>query len=251
MIDIETLDLLAKKFEIDTFSILREILQVQFVDRLYKDKSLKNTFFKGGTCLRLILGSTRFSEDLDFTTDLSLSAISQALDRVVLSISGDFPGLFIKKLDTRQGLSFKLFFQNEISTQPLTIKLDFSLRESILDPVVSPMVTELPVSTTALVEHLSEREILAEKIRAILTREKGRDIFDLWFLLSKGIDIDKDFVNQKLKYYDEKFDSKKLMTRIENQNEKKISNDLNKFLPFPQRKIIGELKRLVASKIGI
>ncbi|MFC1710146.1 nucleotidyl transferase AbiEii/AbiGii toxin family protein [Patescibacteria group bacterium] len=64
---------------------------------------------------------------------------------------------------------------------------DFSRRETILEPKTSPIETTLPIGAVSLINHLSEREILAEKIRAIYSRKKGRDLFDLWYLLSKKV----------------------------------------------------------------
>jgi predicted nucleotidyltransferase component of viral defense system len=44
-------------------------------------------------------------------------------------------------------------------------------------------------------------ELLAEKTRAILTRSKGRDYFDFWYLLSKGIPLREDYIREKMKWY--------------------------------------------------
>lgn len=44
---------------------------------------------------------------------------------------------------------------------------------------------DYPISPYPLVVHLSKEELLAEKIRALFVRGKPRDLFDLWFLLTK------------------------------------------------------------------
>ena len=85
------------------------------------------------------------------------------------------------------------------------------------------------MSHNPLVVHLSWEEILAEKIRAVLTRAKGRDLFDFWFLLSKNIEIDEKNGQYKMKFYDKKFDYNELRKKIENFDEKEIFLDLNKF----------------------
>src|SRR3972149_8442602 len=249
MIDEITLKGLSKKFEIDSFTVLREYLQVKFLDKLYKESTLKNTYFKGGTCLRLVFGSSRFSEDMDFTTFESKDKIKGILERVVKNLSFEFPDISVKDLKTLQGFSFKIYLPTEISEQPLTVRLDFSKRESVIEPMVSPIETSLPILTTVVVDHLSEREILAEKVRAITKREKGRDLFDLWFLLSKGVALDKEFIGKKLEFYKEDFNLKKLIRKIKEWEEKDIDNDLRRFLPVSERKIIPELKRLVLSKL--
>jgi len=250
MIDTTTLKGLAKKFEIDNFTLFREYLQVKFLDEFYKVRILKNTYFKGGTCLRLIFGSSRFSEDLDFTTYESKEKIKKILGKAVKKLSVEFPNISLKELRTLQGFSFKIYLTTEISAQPLTVRLDFSKRESVIEPMVSPIETSLPILSTVVVDHLSEREILSEKIRAITKREKGRDLFDLWFLLSKGVNLDEKFIGKKLKYYKEKFNQGGLIDKIKKWEEDDIDDDLRRFLPVSQRKIIPELKRLVLSKIS-
>ena len=249
MIDAITLKALAKKFEIDSFTILREYFQVKLLDLLYKERSLKRTYFKGGTCMRLMFGSSRFSEDLDFTTSEPKEKIKKILVKVVRDLSTELLNISVKELTTLQGFSFKIYLPSEVSSQSLTIRLDFSKRESVIEPMVSPIETSLPILTTVVVDHLSDREILAEKVRTITKREKGRDLFDLWFLLSKGVIIDEVFIGKKLKYYKEDFNLKKLINKIKEWEEKDIENDLRRFLPVSQRKIIPELKRLTLSKL--
>ena len=249
MIDEITLKGLSKKFEIDSFTVLREYLQVKFLDKLYKESTLKNTYFKGGTCLRLVFGSSRFSEDMDFTTFESKDKIKGILERVVKNLSFEFPDISVKDLKTLQGFSFKIYLPTEISEQPLTVRLDFSKRESVIEPMVSPIETSLPILSTVVVDHLSQKEILAEKVRAITKREKGRDLFDLWFLLSKGVALDKEFIGKKLEFYKEDFNLKKLIRKIKGWEDKDIDYDLRRFLPVSERKIIPELKRLILSKL--
>lgn len=249
MIDLNDLKQLAKRFEIDEFSVLREYLQIRFLDEFYKNHNLKNTYFKGGTAIRLLFGSSRFSEDLDFTTYESKEKLGTILVSVVNKLGSEFPSLTIKELNTIEGYSAKLYLPTEIAKHPLTIKLDFSQREKVVAPVTSPIETGLPIGAVSLVEHLSEKEILAEKVRALMARRKGRDLFDLWYLLSKGVSFDKDLIDNKLKFYGEKFQNEKLIEAIEQWGQKNIDQDLRRFLPLSQRKIIDQLKRVTLAKL--
>lgn len=61
---------------------------------------------------------------------------------------------------------------------------------------------------------LSYDEILAEKIRAICTRSKARDIYDLWFLLKKNITFNPELTQKKLDYYNIEFDSDFLNAKL-------------------------------------
>lgn len=249
MIDELTLKQFAKEKEIDEFTVLREYLQVSFLESFYSQPSLKRTYFKGGTALRLLFGSNRFSEDLDFTTSLNKTKIKKTLDICVTKLSEEFLGLSWKELKTLLGWSAKLYLPVSFAPQPLTVKLDFSMREIVSEPMANILKTDLPVATIALIEHLSSEEILAEKIRAMTKRIKGRDLFDLWFLLNKKIAIKKDLVQKKFVYYKEEFVFGDLIKVVENWPEKELDQDLRCFLPLNQRQIIGQLKRLVAQEL--
>ena len=47
--------------------ILREYLQHKLLQILFDSEYANELCFLGGTCLRIVHGNTRFSEDLDFT----------------------------------------------------------------------------------------------------------------------------------------------------------------------------------------
>ena len=67
MLTKEQLHKLSKVYKINESVVAREFLQILFLKELYNQNFSKDIFFKGGTCIRLIYGGTRFSEDLDFT----------------------------------------------------------------------------------------------------------------------------------------------------------------------------------------
>ena len=56
---------LSKELKISTDQILREEAEMIFLDALSKDKLGGKIVFYGGTALRLVYGSPRFSEDID------------------------------------------------------------------------------------------------------------------------------------------------------------------------------------------
>ncbi|MDY6954821.1 MAG: nucleotidyl transferase AbiEii/AbiGii toxin family protein, partial [Thermodesulfobacteriota bacterium] len=49
-----------------------ELLQLVLLDDLYAQSRSERIIFQGGTALRWIYGGARFSEDLDFVTDLAV-----------------------------------------------------------------------------------------------------------------------------------------------------------------------------------
>lgn len=68
MISNEALEKLATQYQTGVFpNIVREYFQHVFLSELYKLPETEKILFKGGTALRIINGSPRFSEDLDFS----------------------------------------------------------------------------------------------------------------------------------------------------------------------------------------
>ncbi|MFH1224649.1 MAG: nucleotidyl transferase AbiEii/AbiGii toxin family protein [Candidatus Diapherotrites archaeon] len=164
--------------------------------------------FKGGTCLQKAFGLPRYSEDLDFTLngadEPDFEAISAYLSSAGLS------GMRWKKESTEISGSAKLRFRgplyngSEISEG--SIIMEFSKRETAMLKARAVIVTPpypdmLPYSVMAM----EKDEIAAEKMRAILTRNSARDLFDLYFLFHGGAHITTAAVNRKLEYYGLKF----------------------------------------------
>lgn len=243
---------LSKKLKIDLFTVQREYLQLLFLKRFYSKKEIQNIFFKGGTALRLLFDSFRFSEDLDFTSQVTEEKISKIIKETVKELKEEIPSLTFKEEKTKRSDSFKgrLFQDLERIDFPLTIRLDFSFRESPQTKEVSLIETQFPVSPYPQVVHLGLEEILAEKIRALSVRSRGRDIFDLWFILSKGVSIDWELVEKKMEIYEDKQASSKILKKkIRNISQKQIENDLAKFLPSSHRNLVEEIKHLALEKI--
>ena len=68
MISIEMLEKLGRQYQVGVFpNIVREYFQHIFLGELYRLPDAGKILFKGGTALRIIYGSPRFSEDLDFS----------------------------------------------------------------------------------------------------------------------------------------------------------------------------------------
>lgn len=62
-----------------------------------------------------------------------------------------------------------------------------------------PAYREVPSFEVSIMD---ERKIMAEKIRAMVTRKKARDVYDIWFLIKRGVKPDTGLVNRKLKIYE-------------------------------------------------
>jgi len=208
----------------------KEYLQYLFLNAIsnFPEKFV----FKGGTALKICFGLERASEDLDFSTNSNLIE----LRKVVYLCIKNFDLLNIpyeiyseKKFEgnVRFEIRFKgpLFNGDHKSTN--TLKIDFNKQKSYNKEakVVNKIFSDTP---SFVISVLSEKEILAEKIRAIINRSEPRDLYDLWFLFSKGVQIDKELIKKKLK--EESSDYKKLKYPSENEYNVSLKNLVN-FLP--------------------
>ncbi|MCG2691737.1 nucleotidyl transferase AbiEii/AbiGii toxin family protein, partial [Microgenomates group bacterium] len=206
MLTEDQIDELSQVFKIDRFSVFREYLQLVFLNELYLLKESVEIFFKGGTAIHLILNSPRFSEDLDFSTLLRKKVIAQTISRAVRKIQTQIPEATLEQLyETGKSIRFKLKYQTALFKYPFRIKIDFQTREKPVFIEKTPLATQFPVPFFPIISRLSDQEILAEKIAALLTRLKGRDFFDLWFLLIKKIKIDERLIKKKLAENNKKF----------------------------------------------
>ena len=249
MLDRITAQKLSKELQIDIFTIYREYLQLLFLKYFYSLEKSEKIYFKGGTAIRFLFDSFRFSEDLDFTSAIKKPQVKTIIKKAIKTLSKE-EKIEFKELESIAGSFTGKIYQNFSEFNfPLTIRLDISLREKPIYPDTNYLETVFPISPYPLVSHLSEKEILAEKIRALIVRKQGRDIFDLWFLLSKKIAIDWQLVNKKMDYYKRKTNSKELIKTIRELSDDEIKNDLAKFLPISQRKMVSKIKKLALDKL--
>lgn len=250
MISKDLINKFSKKFAIDEFTIIREYIQVVFLSELFGSKASEKIYFKGGTAIRLLLKSGRFSEDLDFTSTLLASELDKTIKDTVKKMSLTVPGISIKRTEENKfSYTGILRYQPENFRYPLNIHLDFSFREKPETLEKAVLETDFPVVFRPVIIHIGWQEILAEKIRALLYRSKGRDVYDLWFMLSKGIEIDWKMTNRKMKFYDMTASSGDVGDKILNFDFKNLANDLGKFLPAPDRGIIPLLKVTILEKL--
>ena len=168
----------------------------------------RDFIFKGGTALSKCFGLPRFSEDLDFTCKEkpNLKYLEDGLKRFKIEYE-------IEKEEYANGLKIILRINGPlyigIKNSLCRIIIDISLREPIiLEPEIKSLgrfLEEIPSFDIILMQ---KKEIFAEKIRAIMTRDKARDIYDLWFLIENKVEFDKKLAENKLRYYNKSWNEK-------------------------------------------
>ena len=172
-------------------------------------RSIKNDWvFKGGTCLQKVLALDRFSEDLDFTligqpdVQQTVAKVLDGLNHIGLPARVKWPK---SSRGTNEGtfriqVEGPLFDGRDLSR--CSVLFNLSQREDLLrTPQVTRTVPSYPDLQPYLIYHMDPDEMLAEKVRAMVKRDKARDLYDVGFLLQKGILLDAGLVHEKLSLY--------------------------------------------------
>jgi len=249
MLSKEQVQVFSKQLKIDSFSVYREYLQLLFLKYFYDLPKSNQIYFKGGTSIKFLYESFRFSEDLDFSSDLKEEEIKSLIQKAIKNLSREISVSFKQEKSIADSFTGRIFQKISDFNFPLTVRLDISLREKPIYIENNYIETIFPISPYPLVVHLAVKEILAEKIRALIIRGKGRDLFDIWFLLSKKIEIDWDLINLKMSLYNRKTNLKEIMTIIKKTPDQEIKKDLTKFLPLNQRESVKKVKVWLIEKL--
>lgn len=170
--------------------------------------------FQGGTCLSLVYGSPRFSEDLDFIigTDKGLNRmLTAASARMNAALMTALPGAQVRfsgrdddmeSQDAKNPRTFTVTVNHPDWYRAVKIKAEFWR----CDPeavsqyaagvrsanVLSAVVNGNPLRMTlapVLVPAAQMQEIVVDKLHALVGRPylKHRDVFDLWWLQQQGV----------------------------------------------------------------
>jgi predicted nucleotidyltransferase component of viral defense system len=164
--------------------------------------------FKGGTCLTKVHSELyRLSEDLDYTIPVAAGTRrperSRRADQVKSALSKLNKAVPVFRLiETMRGANNStqylavIGYASMLGQQAETIKIEVSLREPLLAPVIDRLAHTIlrnPLTNKAMVAAVSVRSIdkieaLAEKFRAALSRREPaiRDFFDIDYAVRKG-----------------------------------------------------------------
>jgi predicted nucleotidyltransferase component of viral defense system len=180
----------------------------------------KHLVFKGGTAIKKVyFKEARFSEDLDFSVFETEKGECVDMLRDALEGTG-IEGIEFEKIEeeeTSAGLKTSIRFIGPLA-HPQRIRFDLSFRDNMVEEPARRRIIDSYGFGPAELQVMSREEILAEKLHALGNRSAARDLYDIWFLFGKGIEVDGEIVERKFAYYNEKFDAKKT---IENSRKSK------------------------------
>jgi len=180
--------------------------------------------FKGETYLWFFHGLDRFSEDLDFT------APKEIPDNLDAKVSEDLRLLGIENRtktmnEDDRTLTFRFSARGPLYTSEIDlchVYVEISKREKVARKTIAlGLKSEAYGLPVKVINGMGLDEVAAEKVRAIVTREKARDVYDLAYIIAKkNVVFDRELVNEKLKYYDMAFSEKTFLGKVhEKENE--------------------------------
>ena len=169
---------------------LVEYLQYELLDSLFKNPNSAHLSFIGGTAIRILHQSVRFSEDLDFDSfDLSFTGFEELLTTACRDM--EYKGFIIEYRIAKHN-AFHCYIRFPEMLFNAGISPDKG-RKILLQVDTEKKVKYYTPNTVVLNKFAVFRRILsappaillAQKMLAVLfrKREKGRDLFDVSFLM--------------------------------------------------------------------
>lgn len=237
-----------------------EIAQLILLHHIYGQTGSHRLIFQGGTALRWCYGGSRFSEDLDFVTDMPPADIDLLLKKALRAAEREMMPHFgagsmtVADKSRREG-SKKLLvrWQPRIGRETAAIKIECDpLQTGIMLDTLPMVMSSLPAVSylvmkgefriprpNSVMAVESPAEILTDKARALLERQyiKGRDIFDIWLLRrSQAARLDPAMLERKLTCYSWPFIAGRTTAYFLNPDadaplREAIETDLGRFLP--------------------
>ncbi len=216
--------------------LLREYLQYKILEIVFDSAYGNKLCFIGGTCLRIVHNNNRFSEDLDFDNfNLSkedFEAIADIIKRQLeldgyeIEMRNVFKGAFhcyirFPKILHESGLSGHL-------EEKILIQLDTEPQHFEFEPEAY-ILNKFDVFTSILTTPIDI--LLAQKFYAICNRNrpKGRDFFDVLFLLPKT-KPNYNYLQQKMDISDGKALKEKVLEVCAGINFQELTQDVSPFL---------------------
>ncbi|MEK7535599.1 MAG: nucleotidyl transferase AbiEii/AbiGii toxin family protein [Patescibacteria group bacterium] len=235
MIGSEIFERIARQEQTSVFpNIVREYAQHLFLTELYQLQGSERLLFKGGTALRIVYNSPRFSEDLDFSLfGVSIPEATKFVEDLFVGVLAKMEANGIRvdisnKSHSTSGGYVGLATLHADGYAPINIELNISFRNGRVVQAEVDSISNNFVPTYTLY-HLPQEELVDEKVfGALMQRKKPRDYYDLYFIMRKGM------LSQE-----QKGKLAKVSAQIVNEASKvDFRTELEAFLPASQQAII-------------
>ena len=172
-------------------AIVREYAQTIILRAIYQTDFAQKIFFMGGTALRFAYGLKRFSEDLDFNAEkLSPADFKEILASCSKALEKEGFTCEISQKERTSLLIGQLKLTNILQNYKITpLKSEKLMVKVEINRPVWHMETE-----SAVVDRfgylfsillMSKGALLSGKVDALINRCRGRDIYDVIFMLQR------------------------------------------------------------------
>lgn len=162
--------------------VKQEQFELEVLDKLNSRKLLNYLVFGGGTMLRLCYGLNRFSVDLDFwiTRDIDTNKLFEDLRKYLSQ--------FYTVKDSANKF-YTLLFEIKSKDYPRSLKIEIR-KETKKIKTETAIAYSRYSNMQVFLKVISLQDMMKAKIEAFLERREIRDVFDMEFLLKKGVDLD-------------------------------------------------------------
>ena len=236
MLNIKNLEKFTEQAQTSIQNVVREYCQHLFLSYLYKQPGSERLLFKGGTALRIIFHSPRYSEDLDFTgVNISQKEVEEIFTNTLADLEQTGIGVELEEGKPTTGgyLGIAIFRAYGRNTK---VQIEVSLRSG-KKMEGARFLVENEYITAYTIVHLPKDEIVKGKIQALMSRQKPRDFYDYFFLLSGNYPVAKEKQN--------------LAAVLNLLRESKINfrGELREFLPASHAMHLRDFKKILENKI--
>ena len=183
-----------------------------YVQHLILRRAAREPFvFKGGTCIRIALGSPRYSEDLDFNAECTAGETEAILREAARRLAEyGIPAEVVRRHPESGNFQAIVRFQGPLFGEDPrsqgSIRIEVSLRRERVE-MEEVFVPRTPYADVPqlVIRALTKEHLLAEKTRALVVRRKPRDLYDVQFLLSRGVACSRSLLDEKMRLYGRRF----------------------------------------------
>lgn len=224
------------KWQTQELNVAREYAQHVLLSALYgADEDIKLAF-KGGTALRMLRQSPRFSEDMDFTGWTKSFHAGRYVELAVKEAS--MSGLSFKTLESNKTSGGWLaVVKIKIYEWLVRVEWNISLRAGVI-PLSETILISTPLWPPYSVRALPISVMTTEKIEALFRRKEPRDFFDIYYLLRNRLGV-------------AEISAKKagLIKSVRELNPRTIKNELKQFLPRNQWSLISQFPKILEQEL--
>ncbi len=203
--------------EIKKYAHMRRL---RLIDQIWKDylqdvilhllyRKMPKLVFGGGTCIWKVLKGGRFSEDVDIFASIPKD-LTEYLKKELALLGVTCTILKEKKTANMLFLKLGLSFPSHLREIAVSIEILSSIPKNTEEVTLYSPYPDVPPIDMII---LSPKEMLANKISTIYSRNMPRDVHDVYLLLKLGTEIDNKLIRRKCPKFSLKTFEKKLLEK--------------------------------------